>query len=117
LLYVLKIFKIPTLILELMLLIYRFIFVFIEIAINIYTAQSSRLGHCSIRKSINSFGLLFANLWGKGFFKSQALFTSLLSRGYKDELKVLYKTYQFSIANIVTYSFFVLLLLVVGVTL
>lgn len=100
LIYVLQSLRLPALLIELMVLIYRFIFVFIEIAFNIYTAQSSRWGYCSFKKSMYSFGILFANLWGKVFFKSQALFNSMLSRGYEGEIRVLNPHYRVSLINI-----------------
>ncbi|MFZ5944576.1 MAG: cobalt ECF transporter T component CbiQ [Bacillota bacterium] len=109
LIYILQTLRIPNVLIELMVLIYRFIFVFIETAFNIYTAQSSRWGYSSFRKSIYSFGMLFANLWGKVFLKSQALFTSLLSRGYDKELKVLYPNYSFT-KNYLLFAFLEIIL-------
>lgn len=98
--YVLQLLKLPVIVVELMVLMYRFVFVFVETAFNIYTAQSSRWGHCNFKRSMYSFGLLFANLWGKAFIKSQALFTSLQSRGYEGDLRVINPKYNFSLANI-----------------
>lgn len=102
-LYVFHLFKFPEAIIELMSLIYRFIFVFIDTAFNIYYAQQSRYGHSSFKKSLNSFGILFANLWGKAFFKSQNLLLSLESRGFEGNLKVLSPQYYFSKKNIILF--------------
>ena len=99
LLHVLQLLRVPAMVIELVMLIYRFIFVFIETAFSIYAAQSARLGFIDFRRSITSFGVLFANLWGKAFFKSQAMYNSLLSRGYEGELKVLSPEYKFSLPN------------------
>ncbi|MCL5982613.1 MAG: cobalt ECF transporter T component CbiQ [Firmicutes bacterium] len=99
LLYVLQLLRLPAIVIELGMLVYRFIFVFLETAFSIYAAQSARLGFIDFRRSITSFGLLFAHLWGKAFFKSQALYNSLLSRGYGGELKVLSPEYKFSLTN------------------
>jgi len=98
--YILQLIKVPSILIELMTLIYRFIFVFVETAFNIYTAQSSRWGYCNFKRSIYSFGVLFANLWGKVFLKSQALMNSMLSRGYESEIRVLHLSYQYSGRNI-----------------
>jgi cobalt/nickel transport system permease protein len=99
LLYVLQLLRLPPIVIELIMLVYRFIFVFLETAFAIYTAQSARLGFINFKCSIHSFGLLFANLWGKAFLKSQALYNSLLSRGYEEELKVLNPEFKFSWTN------------------
>lgn len=113
LIYVLNLFRMPSLIIELMILIYRFIFVFIETAFNIYTAQSSRWGYSSFKRSIISCGLLFSNLWGRTFLKSQALFTSLISRGYENELRVLNPKFMFT-KNIYLYIIIEVLLIVLA---
>ncbi|ATW28106.1 cobalt ECF transporter T component CbiQ [Candidatus Formimonas warabiya] len=105
LIFVLQSCKVPALVIELMMLIYRFIFVFVETAFNIYTAQSSRWGYCNFRRSLYSFGILFANLWGKVFLKSRALLDSLMSRGYEGELKVLNPRYTCSWGNIFVFCF------------
>lgn len=104
LIYVLQTLRVPAIFIELMMLIYRFIFVFLETAFNIYTAQSSRWGYCNFKRSMYSFGILFGNLWQKVFFKSKALFNCLLSRGYENELKVINPRYKFSLANIMVFS-------------
>lgn len=104
LIHIFQLLKFPAIITELMMLMYRFIFIFIETAFNIYTSQSSRWGYCSFKRSINSIGLLFVNLWGKAFLKSQSLFTSLVSRGYEGELKVLNPRYKISKTNILIFS-------------
>lgn len=108
--YVLQKLKVPDSIIELMTLIYRFIFVFINTAFNIYYAQQARYGHSTFKKSLNSFAILFGNLWGKAFFKSKNLLQSLESRGFEGNIKVLNPEYSFSKKNII--SFFLLDLLI-----
>jgi cobalt/nickel transport system permease protein len=96
LLYVLRKLRVPAVVIELMMLVYRFIFVFLETAFAMYNAQSARLGFISFKRSLHSFGLLFANLWVKAFFRSQALYNGLLSRGYDGNLAVLHPEFKFS---------------------
>jgi len=111
--YVLELIKIPRILMELMILIYRFIFIFLETAFQIYIAQSSRWGYSNFKKSIKSFGILFGSLWGKAFLKSQALYTSLLSRGYENQLKVLYPKFTFCKASIILFVIIDVILLVI----
>lgn len=96
LLFVLRKLRVPAVVIELTMLIYRFIFVFLETAFAMYNAQSARLGFISFKCSLNSFGLLFANLWIKAFLRSQAVYNSLLSRGYNGSLAVLNPEFGFS---------------------
>jgi len=114
LIYVFQLFRVPSLLTELMMLIYRFIFVFINTAFSIYTAQSSRWGYSTFRRSINSFGVLFANLWAKAFFKSQALYNSMLSRGYENEIRVLNPAFRFSAGTMLLFLSIDLSLIIIG---
>ncbi|MCL5677452.1 MAG: cobalt ECF transporter T component CbiQ, partial [Firmicutes bacterium] len=61
----------PALLVELLTIVYRFIFVLMETAHGIYTAQSSRNGYASLRTSFVSLGQLVANLFIKSLRRSQ----------------------------------------------
>ncbi len=97
---VLKKLRIPVLFIELMSLVYRFIFVLMETADRIYTAQSSRCGYATIKNSYLSMGQLASNLFIKSYHRSRMLFTALESRCYTGELKVLEPHYTVSKVNI-----------------
>lgn len=86
---VLKKLRVPSLFIELMGLIYRFIFVVMDTAAKIYTAQSSRWGYASLRTSYFSLGQLASTLFIKSYHRSQELFTALMSRCYNGELNVI----------------------------
>jgi cobalt/nickel transport system permease protein len=96
----LKKLKVPGLFIELMTLIYRYIFVFMETADKIYTSQSSRCGHTSIKASYYSLAQLTSNLFTKSYHYSQMLHTALMARCYKGELNVLDLPYAFSKKNV-----------------
>jgi len=89
LLFALRKLKCPSLFLELMSLIYRFIFVFMETAQKIYIAQNSRLGYASFATSFKSLGTLVSTLFFRTYKRSDELYSALESRGYEDELRVL----------------------------
>ena len=55
---VLRKIRVPSLFLELMLLIYRFIFVLLGTAEGIMTAQKCRMGNRDLRTGIRSFGMM-----------------------------------------------------------
>lgn len=73
-------------ILEVALLAYRFIFVVLHTAAQIYTAQQSRLGYSNLSRSLRSIGILAANLGRKSFITARDLFIGLSSRNYSDRL-------------------------------
>lgn len=93
--------KFPALFIELTDLIYRFIFVMLATAEDIYVSQSSRWGYASVKNSMKSLGQLTAALFVKAIHRSQTLFTALSSRGYTGQLNVLTPEYTVSVNNII----------------
>jgi cobalt/nickel transport system permease protein len=91
--------KVPVIITELMVLIYRFIFVFMETATSINRAQSSRLGYVTMKSSFHSMSCLFSALLGKVFVKSQELYNAMAARCYTGEIKVLTEKHPISLRN------------------
>ncbi|MBN7771900.1 cobalt ECF transporter T component CbiQ [Clostridium aminobutyricum] len=89
LLYVLKRLHCPNLIIELMMMTYRFIFVLLEIAVSILTAQNCRLGNRSFRSSMEGMGGMLSVLLIRALDKSNRLFEAMESRCYDGELNVL----------------------------
>ena len=80
---------VPHLLVELMELIYRFIFVLAETAANIRLAQESRLGYQGFRRSVNSLGTLSSMVFLRAWRKGQSIYTALESRGYTGSLTTL----------------------------
>jgi len=80
---------VPKLFTELMGLIYRFIFVFLETADRMVTAQKSRLGYESPRSGYRSLAALAATLFIRAYQRADELYTALEARGYEGEIKVL----------------------------
>jgi len=85
----LNVLRVPGLISELLLLIYRFTFVLLDVATAIYLAQSARNGYARIKNGYFSLGQLVANLFLKAMAKGRAVFLALEARGYQGELRVL----------------------------
>lgn len=83
----------PPLMIELMLLIYRFSFVLTDIASGIMVSQHSRLGNKDMRTSMSSFGKMAAVLLVRALKKSNALYDSMESRCYDGKVNVLKENY------------------------
>lgn len=81
--------RIPYIMIEMMTLVYRFIFIFWEQALTIHTAQAARLGHIDLRTGLRSLGYLISSLFIAVMDRSHALYNSLVARGYLDSLRVL----------------------------
>lgn len=91
---------VPALLLELMLLAYRHIFIFLENVRQTRLAQSARLGYSSIGNGWRSLAALGGTLLLKTFRRSRQLHLALLARGYDDELRYLEEAHVWSPRNL-----------------
>lgn len=81
--------KIPGEIIELMLVIYRMLWLLSDVLQKVRTAQAARLGYCGLRQSFRSTGLLAAALLGRILNRASRLEVGLAARGYQGNLNVL----------------------------
>lgn len=86
--------KVPKLLVELMSLVYRFIFVLLETVHTILTSQNSRLGYSSLAAGYRSLGKLASSLFLRAYKRSDEIYTALEARGYEGELNVLEEPYE-----------------------
>lgn len=80
---------VPQPVVEMMLLIYRLVFVFLERAASARRAQIARQGYGSFRHSLRSLGLLVSNLFQRSLERAQRMEIGLAARGFEGELRVL----------------------------
>ena len=85
---------VPPLMVELMELIYRFIFVLSETAANIRIAQDSRLGYQGFRRTLSSLGTLASMVFLRAWRRADRIYTALESRGYTGSLTTLHDQYR-----------------------
>lgn len=104
-------FHVPALMIELMLLIYRFIFVLSDISSAISTSQDARLGNKNFSTSCKSFGALGSVLFIRAFAKSSRLYDAMESRCYDGTIRVLQEQYPPRKKEVVWIVLFELLLL------
>lgn len=103
----------PKLIAELMLLIYRFIFVLNDIASAITISQHARLGNKDFRTSVKSLGLLGSSLFILSVKQSGELYDALESRCYQGDLRVLSEYQKINIQNLIYTALFECLLILI----
>ena len=89
LLLFLKRLHLPGLIVELMMLIYRFIFLLLDCAGKISVAQHSRLGNRDFRTSLSSFASLVSCLFIQSVRRSGILYDAMEARCYDGDFSVL----------------------------
>lgn len=97
----------PKLIIELMLLIYRFIFILLNTASAISISQSCRLGNKDYRTSVKSFGMLGSVLMMRAMIRSSQLYIAMETRCYDGTIRVLSESQPpkwHVVAAIITYD-------------
>ena len=101
----------PKLLIELMLLIYRFIFVLLSVASAITTSQQSRLGNKDYKTSLKSFSAMVSVLFIRSFKRANALYDAMESRCYDGTIHVLNETVPPKKKNILAIAVFEIVLL------
>lgn len=79
----------PWIIVELMMLIYRYIFALLDMAVAITTAQNCRLGNRDAKTAVQAMGLMLSVLLVRALNKSSLLYDAMESRCYDGEIRVL----------------------------
>jgi cobalt/nickel transport system permease protein len=104
-------FKIPSVVLEIAMLMYRYIFVFMEEANNMYNSQKTRLGYLSLIRSFKSLGILASNLFIRTWVRGEQVYISMESRCYDGSMKTLKVQRGIGTKNMVMLISFELLLI------
>ncbi len=78
----------PSLLCELLLLMYRFIFVLTQTASELLIAQKSRLGFRTYKTAIKSISLIIAQLLQRSIENYREISLGLAGRGFTGELKI-----------------------------
>ncbi len=98
----------PKLFVELMNMIYRYIFVIMETNRKMHDSAESRLGYVDYRTSVKSFSGTASNLLVVSLKKANAYYDALVSRGYDGELRFLEKEKKLDREQIVLGSVYIL---------
>ncbi len=94
--YVLKTIKCPKEITELFILIYRFIFIVLNMAQSIITAQNCRMAQRTFKTRINSMALMLSSVFVLSYNKSVFIYNAMLSRCYSGDISFLNVKYDSS---------------------
>jgi cobalt/nickel transport system permease protein len=86
---VLKSLGLPDFLVELSMLMYRYIFVFVDQTTMIHSAQVMRLGDAGIKNSINSFAMLSSVLFLRAWEQGERLIVAMDARCYDGKLDLM----------------------------
>jgi cobalt/nickel transport system permease protein len=79
----------PQVLVELMHLIYRYIFILLDVAQEMQTAAKARLGYRSLSQGFRSFAMVAGNLFMVSFQKANHYYDAMVARGYQGQLAFL----------------------------
>ena len=80
---------VPSVMTELAVLIYRYLFVLLSVYQSMKDAAASRLGYSGFARSIRTTGSVYGNLLATSFRRSGACFDAMESRCYDGEIRFL----------------------------
>lgn len=104
--------KMPTLLINMFELTYRFIYIILNQTYKIRNAQQARLGYVGFKNSLVSFSLLFKNVFIKSFESIAQLRIALDSRLYDEEIYY-YINKEFFSNKFLTFSLIYWILLII----
>lgn len=110
---VLRTCRVPSLLIELMTLIYRYIFILMEVQVKMSTAAKSRLGYVDLKTSYYTFGSILSNLFIVSLKKANTYYDALESRCYDGSLCFLEEEKPLSRLQAASGTGFVIFLLLV----
>ena len=102
---------VPELVIELMYLIYRYLFVLLDVQRQLTTAATARLGYDGFRRSISTAGRVSGTLLASSFRRSSLCFDAMESRGYDGKLMFLSHTPRLRLKHLLAACAYVLALL------
>ena len=113
--YVLKTIKCPKEITELFILIYRFIFIVLNMAQSITTAQNCRMAQRTFKTRINAMALMLSSVFVLSYNKSLFMYNAMLSRCYSGEIYFLNQKYVSSRKFVILAVFIVFTVVLISV--
>jgi cobalt ABC transporter, permease protein CbiQ len=102
---------VPTLIIELMNIIYRYIFILLDVYSKMKNSADSRQGYCDFRTSCYTFGGVAGNMLIVSLKKANVYYDAMESRCYDGEMVFLEEEKKVEAAQIIAAAIFVVMLL------
>ena len=113
LIYVLRKAHVPTLIVELMSLIYRYIFILMDVYTKMKNSAQSRLGYCDFKTSCYTFGGIISNMLVISLKKANAYYDAMEARCYDGDLIFLEEDKKVETIQIVAAAAFISFLILI----
>lgn len=109
--YVLRKARVPHLIIELMSLIYRYIFILMDVYTKMKNSAESRLGYCDFKTSWYTFGSIASNMLVISLNKANSYYDAMEARCYDGDFIFLEEDKKVEIIQIVAAAIFIIFLI------
>lgn len=109
--YVLRKAHVPKIIIELMSLIYRYIFILMDVYTKMKNSAKSRQGYCDFKTSCYTFGGIASNMFIISLGKANAYYDAMEARCYDGELLFLEEDKKVKIGQAIAFSVYMTLLI------
>lgn len=106
---------VPKLIIELMNLIYRYIFILMDVFNNMRNSADSRQGYCDFKTSCYTFGSVASNMLVVSLKKANAYYTAMEARGYEGDLVFLEDEKKIQVSHLIIGATFMIFLILLGI--
>jgi cobalt/nickel transport system permease protein len=110
---VLKKSRLPDSFIEVSMMMYRYIFVFLDIALSIRYAQAVRLGYKDTRTSLNSLAMLTSTLFLRSWEQGEKIFVSMNARCYDGKMAFYEETRPLKVPEVLLSLFYMVVVVVV----
>ena len=102
--YVLRKAHVPKIVVELMSLIYRYIFILMDVYTKMKNSAKSRQGYCDFKTSCYTFGGIASNMFIISLGKANAYYDAMEARCYDGELLFLEEDKKVEIGQAIAFS-------------
>lgn len=106
---------VPKLIIELMNLIYRYIFILLDVFNNMRNSADARQGYCDFKTSCYTFGSVASNLLVVSLKKANAYYTAMEARGYEGDLVFLEEEKKLQLSHLIIGASFLIFLILLWI--
>ena len=113
--YVLRKAHVPKLIVELMSLIYRYIFILMDVYTKMKNSAESRLGYCDFKTSCYTFGSIASNMLVISLKKANAYYDAMEARCYDGDLIFLEEDKKVETIQIATATAFIIFIILIWI--
>lgn len=103
--------KLPFIIIELMNLIYKYIFVLLDSQAKMKNSAAARLGYCNFRTSLKTFGLICGNLFAVSLRRASDYYNAIESRCSGGKIKFMCQNNSIKLRQVMFLSIYIILII------